>query len=129
MQASPHSSTDRADRLSAPHDRVSQGQFDFLVPASLVGRNSLTAREVAAIIGYKRAFVEQEAERGKLEFFGPKDREVCRRRYTLRGVLLWVAERMDTMPDEHFRRVRDLVAKLTPSQRAEMVAWLTKKNR
>lgn len=122
MHAAANSHTLHSAR--SPRARAEQGEFDFLIPVWLVARTSLNAKEVGQIIGYKERFVEREAELGHLEHYGPKDRDVTRRRYTMIGVLTWVAERIDTTSEERMKRIRMLLDKLSAGQREEVITFL-----
>ena len=72
-----------------------QLDLEFDLPAALLGLEVLTSKQVARIIGYREKFVEMEAACGALEYWQPHGREVNRKRFTRRSVLLWRVEHMN----------------------------------
>jgi hypothetical protein len=75
------------------------GDLFFMVPADLRSKTVLTAAEVARIIKFRKRTVLDEAQNGRLsgtrtlEHYGPNGRTRTEWKFTMRGVMLWLAER------------------------------------
>ncbi len=97
---------------SAP-SQPEQTAFDFLLPGS---GTTVTAQWAAKSLGRSLHFIYQMSAEGKLEGFGPKDRDVVRKRYTRRSVIMLMAEQADFDPSDMAARLADVAATLSPAQ-------------
>ena len=113
-----------ASRMAAKH--VDQGHFDFLMPYS-ERRTLLSPQEVAKVLNRSVDFVEQMIEEGRLEAFGPRDREKTRKQITRRSVLLLLAEQAMAEPELWFERVVRLVDACTHAQLDALIIRATQR--
>ena len=104
--------------------RAAEGQLElnFAVPEGLRKLEVLTAKQVAVILGYARTVVEEEAEAGNLEYWSRDGRVVNRKRFTMRSVLLWRAERTNVTADDRREHLRRWLESQTAAALTDLIA-------
>jgi predicted DNA-binding transcriptional regulator AlpA len=119
--------------------RVEQREFDWLIPERYLRMRWLSIQQVAEMLGYSRSTAMRIAEetltddRGrptaipKLERIVMEDRDRNHARYTVRGVLLYLAERLLTDPAEWMKRVERLIGKMDKAQLIHIIAFAARR--
>lgn len=127
------------DRLLARvEEKLRQREFDWMVPEEFMRLTWLTGRQAAKMMGYDVRMVERIADEQilvgerqsgvwKLERYGPCDRKRTEWRYTLRGVVLYIVERLNSDPAEHLRRVERLLGRMDAAQLTRVIVFATER--
>ena len=117
--------------------RIEQREFDYFVPEKFMRLRWLNIKQVAEMLGYNRRTAARIAEENicdehgrptgipKLERQDIDGRDRSHARFTLRGVLLYLVERLASDPKEHTRRIERVVEKMDAAQLTHFIQFAT----